>query len=483
VAPGRNDDFAAWLDRASPLRLHSVPSSAAAKALVHELTTLVLSDEEERSGRVQRGAALTARLRQAVGGLVGGLLLSWARSVPTPTYRKMQAASFTGSPVGRRQFQAVVNGLRRAGFVAVKDGMVRPPIEWEPGVTSWQGRVTRLWPTTSLLALATQHGVVATTVRDDFLLSPPAKPPSVPKVPVEVLGLKEKAWGRLDAAPSRGRPLPLGALGETSRALVAEVAEMNTLAAGQAVTGCLPPRWIRIFRANELLGGRWQALGTDGVYQQMSETDRLTNIRINGERVAEVDVAASHLSIMHGLLRLQLPEGDLYQVAGVSRDVAKSWVLMTLGKGSPVTRWSSRALARASTHVREQLLSHDARRVAAAICERYPFLKDPAGAVGDRAGLTAMHSLGSPASLLALRLQAIEARALTTAMLLLARRNPEEGGPVLSLPVHDSLIVPQSAAKDADWLIKGAFSYQAWGRVSHEAGCTVATTIDVAAGR
>ena len=59
-----------------------------------------------------------------------------------------------------------------------------------------------------------------------------------------------------------------------------------------------------------------------------------------------------------------------------------------------------------------------------------------------------------------MRLQAIEARALTSAMILL-RNWPEAPGPALALPVHDSLIVAQPAVTEAKRLIEGAFEYHA----------------------
>jgi hypothetical protein len=71
----------------------------------------------------------------------------------------------------------------------------------------------------------------------------------------------------------------------------------------------------------------------------MAPAERL-GIRIGGEAVAEVDVAAAHLSIMRGLLRLPIPAGDPYEITGATRcrPAVKAWILATLGKGSPVKR-------------------------------------------------------------------------------------------------------------------------------------------------
>ena len=50
--------------------------------------------------------------------------------------------------------------------------------------------------------------------------------------------------------------------------------------------------------------------------------------------------------MLHGLLRLPLPGGDLYELQGVPRDVAKAQVTATLVKGSPASKWSADSLRR-----------------------------------------------------------------------------------------------------------------------------------------
>jgi hypothetical protein len=97
----------------------------------------------------------------------------------------------------------------------------------------------------------------------------------------------------------------------------------------------------------------------------MSETERL-RITIDGEPIVEADARASHLSIMHGLLGLPLPEGDPYEFTDVQRSVAKAWITATLGKGSPVKRWAPRA-----AKDNPELLHFDPKRVGDVICERY----------------------------------------------------------------------------------------------------------------
>jgi hypothetical protein len=126
----------------------------------------------------------------------------------------------------------------------------------------------------------------------------------------------------------------------------------------------------------------------------MSEAERLRIVG-NGEPVAEADVRAPHLSFMHGLLGLPLPEGDPYEFSDVPRSVAKVWIAATRGKGSPVKRWAATA-AKDSP----EILGVDARQVDEVICRRYPFLRRPAEAVADAAGLNKLAHIGTPAKLL-----------------------------------------------------------------------------------
>jgi hypothetical protein len=151
-------------------------------------------------------------------------------------------------------------------------------------------------------------------------------------------------------------------------------------------------------------------------------------IRINGEAVVEVDIHASYLTLMHAVLGLELPEGDLYAIPEVSRPLAKGWINATISKGSPVKRWSP--------DMRDALGAEAAispATVGASVLVRYPFLGHPPQAVAGRPWAPAEDRL------LSHRLMFIEASIITQAMEKLA-----ENG-ILALPMHDGLIVPTSA--------------------------------------
>jgi hypothetical protein len=174
----------------------------------------------------------------------------------------------------------------------------------------------------------------------------------------------------------------------------------------------------------------------------MPEGARVADIRLNGEEVAEIDIGASHLSIVLALAGCPLPAGsDPYAVPGVPRKVVKQWIVATLGKGSPVVRTP---LGKASV-----LAGLDLKAVAASILAMHPVLEQPAKVVPcqvfDRHG-------ASLNVLLPHYLMAVEAGALTGAM-----RALREDHRVLSLPMHDGLIVPRSAVGVARAAMVDAF--------------------------
>jgi hypothetical protein len=457
--PAGDPEFAACLRRADPLQLHYVPHSPAAVALVQALTAEVAAEEARINPR-RRGKVGAERLRRAVGGVVAGVLRLWGRSTPVPGYRRRQTKLFTGEAVSKRQFEAATAALRSLHLIEMIKGIIKPPIDWGEGVLSWQGDATRYWPTAHFLEVATQHGVTAATVKADFSPQPSTTAPEVPPVPVEVWTLKARRLGRSASESPVGKPLPLTDLGPVADRLVAEVQKYNAFASTQPVEGCVPPRWMRKFTACTELHGRWYALGgTGGVYQLMSKADRL-GLAINGEAVAEIDIKASHLSIMHGLLGRELPDGDPYEVAGLPRDIVKAWIVASLGTGRAITSWPRKRLADATPAEQEWLRSVNVNAVKADICAKYPFMEAPARAVAVSAGLTGLAHLGTPERLLSLRLQAIEAQALTDVMMLIGRVYGDTQG-ALALPVNDSLIVPRSAVREAVTIIKEAFAYHA----------------------
>ncbi|QFU07941.1 hypothetical protein PARPLA_02231 [Rhodobacteraceae bacterium THAF1] len=195
------------------------------------------------------------------------------------------------------------------------------------------------------------------------------------------------------------------------------------------------PQLRRVFRANGdgkcdyKTGGRFFALGADS-YQKLSSSER-AKIIIDGEATVEVDVKASHPTIIHHLLGVNEPlPSDPYAIEGYRRKVIKAAMLVALGKCGPPKRWKPETkseLAECYDGHRTQV--PPVTEVWVAIVEALPFLERLEESTTGW-GIV----------------QYLEAEALLKAM-----QNLWEQG-IPSLPVHDSLIVPRSAfavAKDA----------------------------------
>jgi hypothetical protein len=432
--------------RAAPmLDLTMLPASPAGVALVDALAALI-SGTEQRGNK--RGARGQAKLRDGVGAIVGSILHHWSGETPRPVFHPRQAQAFTGAAVGHRQFTAAVDGLAALHLVRrAESKQFAADFGFDFGPVS-TGYAARYWPDARLLAMAGEHGITRASARADFAMNPAASSIIPPVVGEPLLLRSLKPPRRRDQGKPVSIPLRISPDDTEAAALSAGVRTANEFASQFAVRGCLPPRWYRIFVAGWSLGGRWVAAGAL-IYQNMSKVNRL-GVTIDGEAVAEVDVRASHLTILHGLFRLPLWPGDPYAFAGIERENAKLWTVKTLGKGSPLMTWSVDDRTRAE--------GASARDVGTAVIARFPFLAEPWRAV------VTLAPMGHPRAILTHRLMAIEAAALTSAM-----RELREAG-ILALPVHDALLVPVSAVAPArDALTK---SYQ------DHAGITPVVTVN-----
>ncbi|MBL6456963.1 hypothetical protein JMJ55_16620 [Belnapia sp. T6] len=310
-----------------------------------------------------------------------------------------------------------------------------------------KGAASRFWPTERLLTLAATYGIDTATVSKDFGWRKSASQ-KVPKVRESIVLKEVTAHPNAD----RGRKLRIDPHDPIAASLKAEVERLNIFAAGFNVTGCLPPRWQRHFRGDWRLYGRLHAVG-DGNYQNMPPERRINDIRINGEPVVEIDISSSHLSIMHALVGLPLPEGDLYAVPGFDRRVVKAWVNATLGKGSPVRKWPRGPLERMA-----ELAAIDPLKVMGAVLGRYPWLAEPWRLA------TEFAAVAQPKRVLTHLLMGIEADIMLAVVQALNRQG------ILGLPIHDGILVPASAAGLACDLIR-AISRQ-------EIGLALRLTID-----
>jgi len=402
------------------ISLSGHPLTPAAEGLVGQLRATVEAWERGTAAR-QRGRRQISleKLDRALGTILASLLPYWGGEPPRASYRSLHKEDFTGQPVGARVFRRVIRALQETGLIHHHPGRRSSARDSLAG---------RYWPTQQLLELAVGQGLTPESLYRHFRRETPTAIPRIVR-PLRLMALKRR--------PGQGHApaLPFDPAAEEVRALAEEVEAMNRLAAATEVQGCRPPRWFRSFTQDWRHHGRWYAGGDDN-YQQKPQDERL-RITIGGEPVVEVDIRASHLTMLHALLGLPAPDGDPYAVGDVPREVAKAWINASLGKGSPVRRWAKKTLEQMQKQMPD-LAAFPPRKVGEAILRRYPFLADPAAALaGNRpAGRDARQ-------LLPHRLMFAEACVLSHALRQLA------GQGILALPMHDGLIVPRPARQAA----------------------------------
>jgi hypothetical protein len=339
----------------------------------------------------------------------------------------MSPNSFTGT-AGYRTARFVLDAAAKAGLLGQYPGTRFRREEAGFGYLDG-GHAARFAATDLLLDMAARHHITAVSVARQFPREY-AKAAARIAHPLTVSAPETRGGGTRMRGGALLLPVPKTA---QAKALAAEVRLANATLSRVSWAGCQPPRLYRAFRQDFTLGGRWIVAGATPI-QGMSKVDRL-RIRISGEAVAEVDVTASHLAILAALAGVTTLPPDPYALPDHRREVVKKAVVAALGIGRLPGRWPASMLA-----ATPELADIDLAPLIAALAEAYPFLGAP-GRV-----------LGVERRRVALRLQAIEAEAMTAAMLTLWR------GGVPVVPVHDSIICPASAADWAETALVAAYA-------------------------
>jgi hypothetical protein len=314
------------------------------------------------------------------------------------------------------------NGVRtawlEAGLIEHKPGYPGMLAFGNPGPTS--GKLTRYRATPRLLEIAAGHGITPANVLEHFRFEF--------EMPSELVWLTQPSV-RTPDTPKVAK-------------LRSDVAELNAFFSKQTLTPSTIKHlgWIRMFHGYAD-GYRWNKGGRlysqpQGLacYQSQPEATRL-EMRINGERVIEIDLSSSYLTIFYALCDEQLDTTqDAY--AGIlgptplDRHVAKFWINASFGNSKPLSRWSKDVLKSLETQLTKKGLSgfdpklYPMKRIKEKVLERHPLLARWGDQIRGR-----VRGYGD--------LMYIESEAIIGAMLELMRDHQ-----VPSLPVHDSLIVP-----------------------------------------
>lgn len=371
----------------------------------------------------------TGKYKTALAAAVFDLLKAGSFDPVRACYRPMAAHDFTGNPVGYRPFRRVIDHLSGAGYIAVTKGQADPR-----AVTTKQGVVTRIRPTIKLFDVLASQGISSANRWSHFVEDG--------RAPVgELIRLKATRPELGNGRKGIARSMSVDRAHAKVAAYSEQVERLNDFLAKQAIEGVEHHGLFRGFNLGDDAsfewnkGGRLYSLG--GGYQNAPKEERLA-MRINGERVVEIDIGASHLTILHSLLGVPLPnKDDLYEGLGFPRVVAKAWISITLGYGRIPKRWSARARESYNEDFPRQNIQRDypIAKTGDLVIRQFPILESYV-----RSNLTWAD------------LQFIESEIVIRAMIhLMDRYN------LPSLPVHDSIIVPKSAMRLGHQALRDSF--------------------------
>jgi hypothetical protein len=167
-------------------------------------------------------------------------------------------------------------------------------------------------------------------------------------------------------------------------------------------------------------------------------------IELGGQRVVEIDIGSSYLTIFYAWHDVQLdPKQDAYRgilgPSALDREVAKFWVNASFGNSSLLSRWTKELVDGLMEKLeRKELTSHgfnpknySMKVIREKVLERHPLLENWGGEIRGR-----VRDWGD--------LMYAESEAIVRTMLVLKRQHA-----VPSLPVYDAIIVPQKSVEVA----------------------------------
>jgi hypothetical protein len=409
------------LDDARYAALDCRAHSDQARALVAAVTDRVAAHELTAGTRTNKRKKKQTALSSAVERLLADLLLAQAsEKAKGYVYRPTRPEGFTESNVGYRVFKALVDALVDLGL-----------LEKHKGYQGWdepfgarvvvRRKATRFRATQKLLDICAQHGVLVEDFHDHFLIPLPEHPLQLRR------SSKRTEYGKkIPGKPMRYKPT------EATENVERSLKELNRFLDQFELRGGIHRGYIRVFnngdhpKFNWNMGGRLYSYGEKN-YQQMEKIDRL-RMTINGQRVCEIDIRASYLSIFHALYGEDFDAtDDPYVLPGLgeeARDVVKMWITASFGNNAPITKWPRPLVAKYRENTGKTLgKRYAASKVKDKVMQAFPLLARLGEIVNgiERGWAELMY---------------LESRAMFWTMMDLAN----EGIP--SLAVHDSIIVP-----------------------------------------
>lgn len=411
----------------------SAATEAAERLVEHVHAAVRASERRER----KRNAVKAREFRTAVERLLAELLMAKAdRQSTGRVVIPSKKGNFTGRAVSWRDFQSARDAMASLGLIHHQSGKHRwRDFDWgadDRQTVNLGGKAATYEATALLLSWAEVEGITPDNARQHFRAPTLRARTSPPKK------------GAVRFSPS-----------DHTKRLTAEVDEINAFLSGFKINAP-HARFFRLFNQCDAprsygwdKGGRLYSETDDGTdsYQNIKGgSEARAQITIDGKKVLEMDIAASHLTIFHALVGQPLSPArgeDLYArvkcdvAPDVFRPIVKSWITGSLGAGRPFARWPDKlAAAYASEHGTKIGSVITARKTGQVVLETFP-------------ALSLLGAAGAPTWA---DLQFAEATVLIrTIQRLMARGIP-------ALPVHDSLIVKAADAAEAAEALYGQFA-------------------------
>jgi hypothetical protein len=420
-------------DHARFLTLQGEAVTNEARSLIEHLDALLFPKPK---GKPKRGRPKNLSARKAtLAAILADTLLASKIVKYLWVYRSLDKNNFDDTDVTPQNFTECMKAAVKANLLLHKGGMfARSPVAFGgDGIVS--SKASRWKPTDALFELCASYKITPETISKHFRWKLPANP----------LVLKSPS-GRANGQKQRGRTIRFERTAKTE-ALEETIREINRFLAKHEIAGCTHRSFRRIFNdADDPKSYRWNRGGrlySDGgdSYQFVNREER-SKIKIDGAKTVEIDIKASHLTILYGLAGLKLPKTDPYAVKGLDRDIVKAWFVILFGSAAYPKRWS-----------KETSESYAKRHNGQKPGKKYPMHKVTAICAEK---FKAPLKFFFDNKLDSLDLQFIESEIIINAMVTLIANHDRP-----SLPVHDSLIVKKSDKEAAKTVLEAEFEKRA----------------------
>lgn len=364
----------------------------------------------------------------AIGTIVADVLKGASYTPIQPCRRRMAGRDFTGAPIGREPFKRARDDLANHDFIEVYEG--------DRAFRDREGYVTRILPLPRLTDLCAAMGVRAADHRRHFDYG--HKVDDIPPIRLRAASIRDGKW------KARGRLMRVDYKDPRVVAEAARIRALNSFIETHAITGSkeFQPLEIALYRSfnqgdhtghSYRLGGRIYDNGES--YQQMKDKER-SLIRINDEPVVEIDISACFLTIAYALTGTPLPSEDKpYHGPDLPRDITKAWVNMTLSHARFHSRWPKEVKEKLEKKGYTNLSkTHPIRSVEKEIRSKLPIMANWPDAPISWPEFFYEES-------------EIMMEAMERLMVL----------GIVSLPIHDSLLIPRSRLEQGITAIKDSF--------------------------